>query len=67
MADDNGTLDIKDLCKVYLCIDVYIQYLLSLPEFYGSPLGEEELNPGDIVNLEEEYLLSKLNEEVVIV
>lgn len=68
LNDDKGALDIADLCRVHISIDVYIQHSLSQPEYVeGSLLEEEEegLNDEDIVNFEEEYLISKLYKEVV--
>lgn len=64
-TDDKGPLDVVDLYKVHLSVDVYIQHPISQPEFYDGPLKQGELNPENIANLKEEDFLSKLYEKVV--
>lgn len=44
---------------MYLSVDVYVQHPLSQLEFYDG-LIEEVINHEDIVNLDDEYLISKL-------
>lgn len=53
LIDDKGELDIADLCKMHLGVDVYEQDPLSQTKYYGDPIEREELNPDDIVNIEE--------------
>lgn len=53
LVDDKGAQDIADFCKVYLSVDVYIQYLLSQPVLYDGPLEEEDIDTEDILNHDE--------------
>src|SRR4051812_9019033 len=51
LVDDKGALDIADLYRVHLRVDIYIQHTVCEPEFCEYPIEE------DIVNEEEEELL----------
>lgn len=53
LINDKGELDIADLCKMHLGVYVYEQDPLSQTKYYDDPIEGEELNPEDIVNLEE--------------
>lgn len=67
LVDDKGALDIYDLCMVYLSVDIYIQLPFSQPEYYEGHIDDEDdVNDEDIVNLEEEDMIAKLYEEVII-
>lgn len=54
LSNDKDALDIADLCKLHLTVDIYMQYDLSESTFYYGPLEEEELNHEYIIDLGEE-------------
>lgn len=51
LTDDKGALDVADLCKVHLSVDIYIQHDFFEPEFYEGTIEEEELNHEHILNV----------------
>lgn len=64
LVDDKYALDIIDLCRVHLGVEIYIQHLLFQPDYYEGPIDDvEDVNHKDIINLEEEYLIVKLYEQ----
>ncbi|CAL5208544.1 unnamed protein product [Lathyrus oleraceus] len=62
--DDKGALEIDDIYRVQLSVDIYIQHTLSHPEYYDGLLDEIEVNHNDIVN-ESEEVLATMYEEVI--
>lgn len=40
LVDDKGALEIADVYRVHLSVDIYIQHTLSQTEYYDSPLDE---------------------------
>lgn len=67
LVNDKGALDIYDLCLVYLSVDIYIQLSFSQPEYYEGHIDDgDDVNDEDIANLEEEDMMAKLYEEVII-
>ncbi|CAK8576498.1 unnamed protein product [Lathyrus sativus] len=49
LNDDAGALDIADLYKAHLGVDIYIQHKLDHPDYYNGPI-EAKLENGDNVN-----------------
>ncbi|CAK8530338.1 unnamed protein product [Lathyrus sativus] len=67
LNDDAGALEIANLYRVHLGVNIYIQHKLNQTDYYDGPI-EAELGNGDNVNEEPnvvEELLSKLYEEAV--
>ncbi|CAL5206365.1 unnamed protein product [Lathyrus oleraceus] len=50
LVDDKNALEIADLYRVHLSVDIYIQHTLSQPEYYDGPLDEIEVDHDDIVD-----------------
>lgn len=50
---------------MHLIVDVYVQHPLSLPKFYDGTIEEVYINLDDIININEEDLISKLYEQVL--
>lgn len=64
LVDDKGVLEIVDLYRVHLNIDVYIQHTFSQPEYYDGPLDEIEVDHDDIVDEIEQVLVAMYDEVV---
>ncbi|CAK8532007.1 unnamed protein product [Lathyrus sativus] len=70
LKDDKGALDVADLCRVNLKVDIYIEHLLFQPEYVENPINMMEQKsideePLNMVNPEVESTLEDLYEEVI--
>lgn len=50
LVGDKGALDIVDLFRVLISVNIYIQHYLSEIEYYDDPFDEIEVNYDDIVD-----------------
>lgn len=58
MVNDKGALEIADLYRVHLSVNIYIQHTLPQPNYYDGPI-EAKVNNVDTIN-DEERLLAKM-------
>ncbi|CAK8578636.1 unnamed protein product [Lathyrus sativus] len=70
LKDDKGALEVADLCRVHLKVDIYIEHSLSQPEYVENPINmmEEKAideEPLNMVNPEVESILQYFYEEVI--
>lgn len=61
-VDDKSFLEIDDLYRVHLSVDIYIPHTLSRSEYYDGPLNEIEVDHGDIVDGSGELLIAMYEE-----
>ncbi|CAK8534494.1 unnamed protein product [Lathyrus sativus] len=53
LKDDKGALDVADLCRAHLKVDIYIEHSLSQPEYVKNPINmmEEEAIDEEPLNM----------------
>ncbi|CAL5213458.1 unnamed protein product [Lathyrus oleraceus] len=64
LVDDKGALEIVDLYRVHLSVNIDIQHSLSQPEYSDGPLNEIEVDHDDNVGGSEE-VLAAMYEKVI--
>ncbi|KAI5410042.1 hypothetical protein KIW84_055499 [Lathyrus oleraceus] len=67
LSDDKGSQEIVYLCKVHESVHLYVQHLVSQPDYYDGPINDETNNIVKVVvNVDEtEDVIRKLVEDVL--
>lgn len=52
LVDDKCALEIAELYRVRLSVDIYVQHTLSQPDYHESSVDDIEVDNDDIVNEE---------------
>lgn len=67
LSNVNGAQEIVDLWKIHKCVHLYVRHLVSQPDYYdGSEEDETQIIDNVVFNVDEEVVIGKLVEEVLI-